>query len=62
MSSRFLSPMVPREAPYTTASSVDEAPTASFVPESAAEPLRTVVVPVQVVVTIIRGEHHAVMV
>ena len=62
MSSRFLSPMVPREAPYTTASSVDEAPTATVVPESAAEPLRTVVVPVQVVVTIIRGEHHAVMV
>jgi len=57
---------VPPEVISTTADSVDVAPAAAAVPESAAVVHRTVVVVVtvgiRVVVTVIRCEHHAVLV
>jgi len=57
---------VPLEACSTTADIVDAAPAAEVVPESAAVPHCTVVVVAtagpRVVVTVIRGEHHAVLV
>jgi len=53
---------VPPEVVSRIADTVDAAPAAAFVPESSALTHCAVVVGAQVVVSVVRGEHHSVVI